>query len=83
MKKAQVFFKQVQKNACLAVFFRVISVLKVNFCSLNIPVAKFIPEIFHNCACRIVIAVAFKRLADSFYRPVQASVYPFIKFSQI
>ena len=83
MQQTEVFFENVHKNTCLPVFFIVIAIFKVDFCGFDIPVTEFIPEIFHHCACSIIITVTFKGFTCCFGCIIQAAVNPAVKFCQI
>ena len=60
-----------------------IAVSKGKFCRFNVPVAKLVPKIFHQCACRIVVAVAVKSSAHFGNGAVEPPENPAVKFRQV
>ena len=60
-----------------------IAVSKRKFCRFNVPVAKLVPKILHQRACRIVIAVAVKRGAHFGNGAVEPPENPAVKFRQV
>ena len=81
MQKPQIFFEQIQQNRSLTIFFALVAVFEIQLCRFDIPIAEFVPKLFHERGGRVIVAVAVQCFARGFRGFVQARVNPFVKFS--